>query len=599
MKKNKFLLAFIPTVAMLMSGCAFLDSIKSFFGIQQKEEITTGSVSIPQILRTEIGATTELKITKKPKDFLIVSEKWTSADQSVATVKNGKVVGVGVGTTTITLTIKDKGGKTSKSFCRVTVSETGKTDLNYTYDDYHAYNAYPTDNCPLSGTAKLLVFPVWFDDSDQFIDLSKKDSVRKDIEIAFKGTNEETGWRSLKTFYEEESFGKLKIKVTVADWYETGTSYETYATNPDGANATDRLINVATNKFFKDNKKESRKDYDSNGDGYLDGVLFIYAAPDKSNLGDGSKENLWAYTSWKMNSPNKDNPVPNVIFWGSYDFMYNYGDYAERKTGNSRYGRGDTRFCNIDAHCYIHEMGHVFGLPDYYDYSGQYVPAGGFSMQDSNVGGHDPHSVLAYGWGNVYQPTETTTITINDFQSSHDVILLANHDVTSVFDEYMLLELYSPTGLNEFDSEHLYLDRYPQGPDDIGIRLWHVDTRLTYWNYYTASWSTSLVTNPKKGNVYLAMANTYYDSTQENYYSISPLGVDYANYNNLDLIRKDGDRGELYYGNLFFENDGFDLGDYRSQFVNGVSMNDGEELGWTFKVDQIKGTTATITVTKQ
>ena len=40
------------------------------------------------------------------------------------------------------------------------------------------------------------------------------------------------------------------------------------------------------------------------------------------------------------------------------------------------------------------------------------------------------------------------------------------------------------------------------------------------------------------------------------------------------------------------------MSDYTSFFVNNTNMNDGNELGWSFKVDKIEGTTATITVTK-
>ena len=89
-----------------------------------------------------------------------------------------------------------------------------------------------------------------------------------------------------------------------------------------------------------------------------------------------------------------------------------------------------------------------------------------------------------------------------------------------------------------------------------------------------------------------------YNSYKNNLGEISPLGVDYADYNILDLIRKDGDRGEINYTSLFYENESFEMKDYRGQFVNDLVMNDGNELGWTFSVDKIEGTTATITVTK-
>ena len=145
--------------------------------------------------------------------------------------------------------------------------------------------------------------------------------------------------------------------------------------------------------------------------------------------------------------------------------MYS-SDKASQRTGKSSYGNGDTRYCNVDAHTFIHEMGHVLGLQDYYDYDGIGTAVGGFTMQDNNVGGHDPYSVIAYGWAQPYIPTNTVTLTINDFQSSHDVVLLANHTVNSPFDEYLLVELYTPTGLNKFDTDYRYKYYYPQGVND-------------------------------------------------------------------------------------------------------------------------------------
>ncbi len=593
MKKRFRFLTLLPISALLLSGCAFIDFFKNLFNpTEEKEsEKPKENVDISDVLYLSVGDVEEIRVTPFSKDVVIKTVSYISNDTSVAIIENNKVKGVAIGQTSISVVVKTERGNTFKGETKVIVSAAGKTRLRYTYDDYSAYNAYPFDNCPLEGEPKLLILPIWFSDSTEFIKESKKEEVRDDIRKTIIGTNEETGWRSVKTFYHEESFGKLNIKGTVADWYETNDSYLDYI---DGGSET--IGSKALSDYFSTHSSDKRTNYDTNGDGYLDGVIFVYAAPDCFNLGYEDMNNLWAYCSWTMASPNKTKPAMNVYFWGSYDFMYAEGSHAEAKTGKSSYGRGDTDYCNIDSHCFIHEFGHVLGLPDYYDYSGQYSPAAGFSMQDNNVGGHDPYSVLAYGWGEPYIPTETTTYEINDFQSSHDVILLANHSIDSPFDEYLLVELYSPTGLNKFDSDHCYLGRYPIGPEEYGIRVWHVDARLTYWNGY--SWSTSLTSNPRKGYVYQAISNTYYDSEKDNKDAISVLGTDYADYNILELIRSDDGSGDLTYENMFVEDMTFDVSNHSSQFVNGLNMNNGQPLGWSFTVDEISNGTATITVTK-
>ena len=464
-----------------------------------------------------------------------------------------------------------------------------KTTLKYTYDDYKKYNAYNTDNCPLVGSPKLLIIPIWFNDSNKFIIESKKDIVKNDIEKAYNGTTEETGWNSVKTYYETESKNKITLSIKVADWYEVNKSYSYYGPE-DKVSATSSLVKQASDYYFSNHSDDPRKNYDSNGDGYLDGVMLIYAAPNYDSLQNENYKNLWAYCYWTGATSSIIKPTANVFFWASYDFMY--GSNAYEKTGNT-FGRGYTENgIKIDTHCYIHEMGHVFGLEDYYDYSdNEYSPAGGFSMQDYNVGGHDPYSVMAYGWAEPYIPNESMTIALGDFQATHDIILLANHEVTdSPFDEYLLLEYYSPTLLNAQDSLFSYRESYPQGPSVCGIRLWHVDARLFSYRY------NRFTTNPKDGNIYHAMSNSYGGNA-------SILGEEYYYYNILQLIRNDTTatytpRDNFSESSLFKEGDTFDMSTYSSQFVNAANMNDNNPLGWSFKVEYTNESKAIITLTK-
>lgn len=493
------------------------------------------------------------------------------------------------------VTITYKGKATTQS---IVVREEGTIDkipVNYTYDDYTSNNYYLIDNCPLVGNPKLLIIPIWFNDSNNFISTSKKSAVRQDIQKAYTGSTTDTGWHSVKTYYETESNHNITLSATVADWYNINESYLTYAPKSALYN-TASLVEKASNAYFTNHSSDSRKNYDSNGDGYLDGVMLIYAAPDYQALANESYENLWAYCYWLQNYSNKNNPTANAFFWASYDFLY--GSNATSKTGHN-YSRGYTEHgVTIDTHCFIHEMGHVFGLEDYYDYSRQYTPAGGFSMQDSNVGGHDPYSVMAYGWADPYIPDRSMTISLGDFQSTHDVILLANHDVFnpddnykfSPFDEYLLIEYFTPTGLNEFDTTYSYLDYYPDGSTVPGIRLWHVDARLTKNGSFTESSITTIPTD----NVTHLVSNSYDGD------SASPYG---ANYNLLQLIRNNTSityrpNDNFNDGNIFKAGDSFNMSTYASQFVKGDKMNDGKALGWSFTIDSITEAGATITLTK-
>ena len=487
-----------------------------------------------------------------------------------------------------------------------------------TYSDYVANNIHPISVTPSTKKPKLLVIPIWFTDSNNYIDVNSRDKVRSDISSAYFGKDTDTGWQSVKSFYETESIGSLTLNGTVSNWYETSKSTSYYAIDPankeSGAPKTSALAVEATDWFFNNNPSENRRNYDSDADGYLDGVMMIYAAPDYTLLGNDSYSNLWAYCYWIQDTSkqNPSNPGANAFFWASYSAMYGSEVVASR-TGksNTKYGGGDTSHCNIDAHTFIHEMGHMFGLEDYYDYSqNSYSPAAGFSMQDCNVGGHDPFSSFALGWGKAYVPTSSITIDLKSFVKSGEMIILSPNWNTgnSAFDEYLILEYFTAEGLNAFDTTYPYMKSarksYPTATKNPGIRLWHVDARLLYTR--TGEWSiNNVATNPNDvtGRVTLMMANTFYDNTDESLGYCSPLGPDYANFNLLQVIRNDKtatykSKNYLKDSDLFHMGDSFSMDSYKKQFVNNNKLNSNKSLGFTFTVNACNSTYASITINK-
>ena len=477
-----------------------------------------------------------------------------------------------------------------------------------TYDDYIKNSAYSLSFCPSVGTAKILVIPVWFEDSNSYITTKRKTNVRSDIEKAYFGTDEETGWRSVKSYYEEESHGALTLTGTVSDWYRVHQYSSYYAPEQTGTRRTMDLVKTATDWYFENNPEESRLDYDCDHNGYLDGVMLIYGCPDYSALRkyDGSYGNLWAYCYWVQNAnlQSVENPGPNVFFWASYDFMYGANVYYDRTGVPKSYASGYTKSpVKIDTHTFIHEMGHVFGLSDYYDYSGQYTPAGGFSMQDHNVGGHDPFSSFSLGWGEAYIPQESMTISIRPFSTSGEFIILSPswNEYDSAFDEYIAIEYFTLDGLNEMDTSRPYGGAYPTGSKKPGIRVWHVDARLLYANYNESFSYSRSTTDPLTplGQVELMMSNSY--GNKEGY--ISPLGSAYTDYNLLQLIRNN--ETETYYpkkdmttDDLFYVNDTFSMETVSKQFKQSNKLNSGKSLGYSFTVSEINDVYASISITK-
>lgn len=464
-----------------------------------------------------------------------------------------------------------------------------KEETKYDYVDYTRNYIYNTPSMPSSGDNKMLVVPIWFKDSSSFIKSSEKNQIREDINTAYFGEAGSTNlpWHSVKSYYEEESRGKFTLEGTVTDWYNA-TNYSAKTITSEGVN--DLVIEVGD--YLKTNLGTSTfNQYDTDKDGYIDALILIYGAPNCSNNSSVSEE-LWAYCYWIQEINNNVNsPIVNTYFWASYDFMY-----ENRKSNDTT---------SVDAHTYIHEMGHVLGLSDYYDYAYNYGnnPAAGFSMQDMNVGSHDPFSQMALGWVEPYVPRTSVTIEIQSFQETGDIILLSPDWDGSPFDEYLLLELYTPTGLNEQDVQTAYAGNYPQGPNDVGIRLWHVDARMRglyksgNYYYYRSGYYTDII----NGNYYsIAMSNTTYVANQglEGYYA--DLEED-RNYDLLNLIRNtranDSEMNDYLSSSMLFkEGDSFSMNEYRSSFYNGTSLNSGSSLGFDFEILDIDKVNCTATI---
>ena len=455
----------------------------------------------------------------------------------------------------------------------------------YTIDDFTDHTVYLTSATPSVGEANLLVIPIWFTDSNDYINLSKQEAVRRDIETAFFGTDEQTGWKSVQSYYYQDSFGRSLLDGVVSPWYECGKPSTDFYN--DG---TYELLLDAVS-WYKENHNNNNPlfDFDKDSDGYLDGVILVYGAPDYSALNNSNASNLWGYTTWLQTYPNHEDPVTNAFYWASYDFMYDPST-AKAVTGHA-YGSGYCYNCNIDAHTFIHEMGHLYGLDDYYDYSYRGSPAAGFSMQDYNLGAHDPYSRFVLGWSEPYVPTKSCTFTVGNMEETGQFVLLSPEFTGSPFDEYILLEHYAPKGLNEFDSQYYYGQEV--GPQEYGVRVWHVDSRLVKFVLNR----TVLTTNAKSNYIYYATNNTL---------TRSAGGLNYAGsyyYNRLQLIRnlKDATYKNNYFLSdelMFHTGDSFSMSLYGSQFYNAGLLNSKTQLGWRVTFDEVNDEGMTITCYK-
>ena len=312
---------------------------------------------------------------------------------------------------------------------------------------------------PTRGKSKMLVVPVLYKGSTKTA--AHMEQNRETCRRAFFGKPEETYWHSVNSYFKQVSYGLLDIQGEVSPAVTLPQDHGYYASK--GSSSTNSILESAYNALFKEVDGKAPlynwEDYDSNGDGLVDSIYLVHEAP----LGE---EFDWAFTTWHRNGFKKY-PHLGAYCWSSIDF-------ATRGIGST---------ANLpDGHTFIHETGHLMGLNDYYDYYNKnQSPAGGCIMQDNNICDHDPFSKYLYGWTTPTIVTDenkedTIEIELKPFESSGDTLLLASGFNDTSLDEYLLIEYYTPTGINKFDSEVKY--EACEGLTEKGLKIWHCDKRV-------------------------------------------------------------------------------------------------------------------------
>ncbi len=319
---------------------------------------------------------------------------------------------------------------------------------------------------PSTGNSKILVVPI------EYSDYSFDTGYETMLQNAFFGEASDTDWESVSSYYYKASNSLLNIEGAVAPAVTldmTLSEARSYESTEFSTSVLETSLTLLADVL-------DLSEYDSNSDGYIDSVWFVNSAPY-----DSSKSTTWAYTYWYFGSSTFGGMSASSYAWGSIDFL-------ERSVSDSSLAYG----YNADCHTMIHETGHLLGLDDYYsyDYNGD-APAGCIDMMDYNVGDHMEFSKYLLGWTDPVVLTEdyltenNNTITINssDFAENTAYILpiqsegkIEDFNYTP-FDEYLLIEYYSPTGLDEHDSIYPF-ENIVNGYQTPGVVVYHVNSRV-------------------------------------------------------------------------------------------------------------------------
>ncbi len=493
---------------------------------------------------------------------------------------------------------------------------TNYSDDNVDYNYVANKNVGLTDidiNTPSVGTQPVLVVPVTFTDK------TFTNTELEEIKTLCGGEAKDTSyWESLGSFYEKSSYGKLKLEFTYSDPVSMGVTarsfYNSYGKKSSDSNqgkpaAVALKKSIAAYKSAHGN--DSTKKFDTDGDGYIDSVIMIYAEEFTPSYDYTST--YWAYRFWDVYDSNYNydgsfpdgntsSPVGCSYFWASLNFFYDGTGTRNNHSG-------------IDAHTLIHEFGHMLGADDYYnsDENPTKEVTGGKIMMAYNVLDHDAFNKLQYNWVTPHYVHGSAEVTISSFESSGDCILIADPNGWNgtAFDEYVLIELFTPTGLNELDSKNVYPGRDSMGEtgyDKAGVRMWHVDNRLAKVTVKNDQYSYSYFNDSDvtKGNI-----------NGSNYYPViacvngedRDTDVCYGKgYDALSLISAKGTSftTSTYSSDddLFHKGDEFSLIDskvaskYTKYFADSNHFNNGNKLNYKVEVTSLSDTEATIRITE-
>lgn len=463
-------------------------------------------------------------------------------------------------------------------------------DINSLRDVFNDLkNNRPRHNLSTQGKKNLLVLPISFIDSDK----SNLDAKTTLIQNAFFGQEQTTEYESVASYYYKSSYGQFLLGGEVASWYHLDIKINDWKNISTNYTSTSNIIVSRAVDYLKENNLIDFSKYDLDQDGYIDAIYAIYDAPLAENY---SSSLYWAYSysiKEKEFNYNLTAPYANIYSWSSIECL----DQGHKK---------------VNTNYLLHETGHLLGLEDYYNtnyyvnsqglaFDYHYQPTGGFDMMDYNVGDHNPFSKYLLSWisPKILKRGINTKITLKPFNESGECLLVPASDFNNTpYSEYLLLEYFSPTGLNDIDDSFSYYDKYGNKrifnyPSFHGLRIYHINARLGYFAKENSSGLIALADDPKieeiikDKNVVISYAysNTLLDSQANNNHPVLCHLLESSGNNTfINGMCASNDT-------LFRRNDDFGI----TKFVN-YQFSNNEIIPFTFKVNNATNKGITITV---
>lgn len=302
---------------------------------------------------------------------------------------------------------------------------------------------------PTKGQMHSLVILVNFSDK-AFVSPTAHDDFQR--MMMQDGYSENGGTGSAHDFYMDSSMGAFDPQFDVVGPVTLSKPYSYYGANTvDGYDANPEEMIIEACQLADSDIDFSL--YDSNGDGLIDNVFVFYAGHGEATYSDGNT--IWPHSH-------------NIMEYTSTPYLFDGKRLAAYACTNEL-----TRTGSMDGiGTFVHEFGHVLGLPDLYStsYTGAFTP-GAWSVMDQgeyNNGSRTPPLFTAFerymlGWIQPLVLEGPSSLVIKPL-SENDAYIIK----TGNTNEYFLLENRQQKGW----------DRYIPGH---GMLVWHIDYDERKW----------------------------------------------------------------------------------------------------------------------
>ena len=262
---------------------------------------------------------------------------------------------------------------------------------------------------------------------------------------------------SVRDFYYENSYGQFILESDIAGPYVADSNMAYYGNNSHGHEqefAREAFIAASANVNFSN--------YDNDGDGVMDGAHILFAGSGEE--AGGGADCIWSH-KWNL--------AESLTFDSTIISTYSCSPEYQ--------GNGEEKLTNIGVIC--HELGHVFGSPDYYDtdYAGSggdfsgigkwdLMSSGSWNGNGSCPAHHNPYTKMyIYRWATPIVLDTQTTVIVNPASEDSNSFYRIN---TATNGEYYLIE----------NRQKIHFDNNLPGH---GLIVYHAHKNLNYWNINT------------------------------------------------------------------------------------------------------------------